>query len=164
VPGIIRWHGKVKAGTIEETPAGLVDILPTITEITGTSIPKDRTIDGTSLTPLFNNKKIARKKPLFWYYNPSRPVCVIREGDWNLIADPVIDIPKDNVFKEEWIGMIKESPLTNFRLFNLKNDISQKNDVSSQHPKLFEALKKKMIELHKEVVTEARDWRTFSWK
>jgi len=164
VPGIIRWPGKVKAGTIEETPAGLVDILPTLTEITGTLIPKDRTIDGTSLTPLFNNKKIARKKPLFWYYNPSRPVCVIREGDWNLIADPVIDVPKDNVFKEEWIGIIKESPLTNFRLFNLKNDISQKNDVSSQHPKLFEALKKKMIELHKEVVTEARDWRTFSWK
>jgi arylsulfatase A len=164
VPGIIRWPGKVKAGTIEQTPAGLVDILPTLTEITGTLIPKDRTIDGTSLTPLFNNKKIARKKPLFWYYNPSRPVCVIREGDWNLIADPVIDIPKDNVFKEEWIGMIKESALTNFRLFNLKTDISQKNDVSSQHPELFEALKKKMISLHKEVVTEARDWRTFSWK
>ena len=46
------------------------------------------TLDGTSLLPLFATGKLTRPKPLYWFYNPSRPVCVIRDGDWCLLADP----------------------------------------------------------------------------
>lgn len=134
VPGIIRWPGRVKPGSVEHTPAGLVDMLPTICEIAGTAAPQDR-----------------------------RPVSVIREGDWCLIADPELDIPTHNMFKEEWIGIIKESKLTNFRLYNLKDDIGQKNDLAAAQPKRLEAMKKKMIALHREVVTDAIDWRDFQW-
>ena len=48
-------------------------------------------IDGVSLVPLFNGNPLARSKPLYWFYNPSRPVCVIRKNSWVLIADPVLD-------------------------------------------------------------------------
>ena len=161
VPGIIRWPGHIRKETIENSPAGIVDILPTLCEITGTKLPENRKIDGVSLLPLFKRKALKRQKPLYWFYSPSRPVCVIRDGNWNLIADPEIDIPRINLFNEEWIGMIKETGLTNFRLYNLREDPLQQHDVASENPVVFEKMKGIMLELHKEVVAEAFDWRGF---
>ena len=163
VPGIMRWPKHIKAGSINKTPAGIVDILPTICDVANISGPKDRTIDGVSLVTLFNGKPLVRNKPLYWFYSPSRPVCVIRENNWSLIADPGLQIPTNNLFKEEWIGMIKKTALVNFRLYNLEKDPGQQHDVAAENIKKFEAMKKKMISLHNEVVAEAIDWRTFSW-
>ncbi len=161
VPGIISWKGKIKSGLIEATPAGVVDILPTLCELSGTRLPEDRVIDGESLVPLMTGKMIKRNKPLYWFYSPARPVCVIRDGNWCLVSDPVLDIPVINRFNEEWIGMIKETELTNFRLYNLREDIKQENDVSQQNMKILESLKRKMIDLHNEIIEEAIDWRYF---
>lgn len=163
VPGIIRWPGRIKAGSTETTPAGVVDILPTLCEVTDTRLPQNRRIDGVSLVSLFDGKRLRRKKPLYWLYSPSRPMCVIREKDWSLIADPELDIPRDNLFKEEWIGLVKQTELGNFRLFNLREDPGQHHDVAEENPRKLKAMKKKMIALHKEVVAEAIDWRDFEW-
>lgn len=163
VPGIIRWPGHIKPGSTAKTPAGIVDILPTICEATGAAAPIDRRIDGVSLLPLFAGKPLVRNKPLYWLYSPARPAIVIREEDWCLIADPELDIPKDNLFKEEWIGLVKETELGNFRLYNVRQDPGQHHDVAAKNPKRLEAMKRKMIALHKEVVAEAIDWREFRW-
>lgn len=163
VPGIAFWPGKIPAGQVENTPAGLVDVLPTLCAITGTELPSDRKLDGISLLPLFEQKPLNREQPLYWFYSPSRPIAVIRDGDWGLIADPEIDIPRDNLFDEEWIGMIKETSLENFRLYNLRNDPKQLKDLSQDHPDILESMKTEMFELHQEIVTEAMDWRYFEW-
>lgn len=163
-PAIVRWPGRVRPGTVVGTPAGLVDLLPTVCAATGVAPPKDRTLDGASLLPLFEDKAVERSKPLYWFYSPSRPVCVIREGDWCLVADPTLELPKGNFFKEEYIGMVKETGLTNFRLYDVRKDPHQDRDVADREPERLEAMKKSMVELHREVVAEAFDWRTFEWK
>lgn len=162
VPGIIKWPGKITPGSQEITPAGVFDILPTIAEITGAKLP-DKTIDGVSLVPLFNSEQLQREKPLYWFYSPSRPAVAIREGDWNMVADPEMDIPTDNMFQEEWIGMVKETDLTNFRLYNLRKDPGQQNDLTEQNQEKFHEMKEKLLKLHREVVEEAIDWRTFEF-
>jgi arylsulfatase A len=88
---------------------------------------------------------------------------VIRENNWCLVADPRSDIPTDNLFKEEWIGLIKNTELENFRLYNLNKDPGQNRNVASMYSGRFKAMKKKMIVLHHEVVAEAIDWRAFDW-
>ncbi|WP_339925604.1 sulfatase [uncultured Cyclobacterium sp.] len=163
VPGIFSWPGVIAEGTIENQPAGVVDIFPTIKEIVEGEIDKNIVIDGSSLLPVFKEGKFERKKPLYWFYPPSRPVAVIRKDSWNLIADPEIEIPRGNMFQEEYIGIIKETKLQNFRLYNLRNDPKQSKDVSSENPEVFEGMKKEMIKLHEEIVKEAIDWRDFSW-
>lgn len=163
IPSIIRWPNYIKPGTVEDTPAGVVDILPTLSEITGANLPLDRKIDGVSLSPLLNGKSISREQPLYWFYSPSRPAVVIRDGDWNLIADPELDIPTDNFFEEEWIGMVKETGLENFRLYNLKNDPGQKVDLSLDYPDKLKSMMDLMIPLHEEIVEEAIDWRHYEW-
>lgn len=163
VPGIVKWPGVIPPGIIENSPAGVVDILPTIREIAGIELPAGLKIDGMSLMPLFKREPLVREQPLYWFYPPSRPIVAIRDGDWSLVADPELDIPTGNMFKEEYIGMIKETGLKNFRLYNLRNDPKQNLDVASENPEKFEALKQKMLELHKEIVAEAIDWRSFQW-
>jgi arylsulfatase A len=164
VPGIIKYPGVIPAGIIENTPAGVVDIFPTICDIINVELPRDRTIDGESLMPLLSNQINKRTKPLYWFYSPSRPVAVIRDGDWSLIADPELDIPHVNLFNEELIGMIKGTALNNFRLFNLRSDPKQNTEnLASENPIIFESMKAKMIELHKDIVHEAVDWRKFEW-
>jgi arylsulfatase A len=158
-PGIIRWPGHITPGQVTDTPAGLVDLLPTICQATGAAIPTDRILDGVPLQPLFAGEKLKRTKPLYWFYNPSRPVCVIRDGDYCLIADPEIDLPRQNMFKEEFIGDIKKTGLLNFRLYNLRNDAGQEHDLASQQPDRLAKMKEQMLDLHREVVAEAYDWR-----
>jgi len=46
VPFIVRWPGKIKANTTSETLLSLVDVLPTILEISNSDIPSE--IDGKS--------------------------------------------------------------------------------------------------------------------
>tara|TARA_R110000868_G_scaffold1647_4_gene13290 strand:+ start:14266 stop:15672 length:1407 start_codon:yes stop_codon:yes gene_type:complete len=164
VPGIIKWTGKVRPGTIEHTPVGVVDVLPTLCDITETELPKDRIIDGVSLLPLINGDDLTRDKPLYWFYASSRPIVSIRDGDLSLVANPELDIPQDNLFNEEWIGLVKTSRLTHFRLFNLINDPGQNFELkASDYPEDFESMKMKLIQLHGEIVNEALDWRKFEW-
>lgn len=158
-PGIIRWPGHTTPGTISQEPAGIVDILPTLCEVAGISPPNDRTLDGVSLVPLFKAKELKRNHPLYWFYNPSRPVCVIREGDYCLVADPTLDLPRPNMFNEKFIGPIKETELTNFRLYNLRTDEKQEHDLSAEEPERFQLMVASMRKLHREVVSEGYDWR-----
>ena len=44
IPGMIRWPGHVRGGTISDEPVCGVDFLPTICEIVGIQPPKDRMI------------------------------------------------------------------------------------------------------------------------
>ncbi|MGY8770703.1 MAG: sulfatase-like hydrolase/transferase [Pirellulales bacterium] len=159
-PGMIRWPGKIKPGTVSDQPAGLVDILPTLCEVVGISAPQDRTLDGVSLVSHITGGKLNREKPLYWFYNPSRPVCVIRNGDWCLIADPELELSRNNMFLEEYIGPIKETKLIYLRLYNLRKDPKQETDLSKDQAEIFQKMKKQMFDLHADVMQEAFDWRT----
>jgi arylsulfatase A len=48
-------------------------------------------------------------------------------------------------------------------VFNLRRDIGQDRDVAAKHPEVFAEMKRKMTELHAEVVEEAPDWRAWKW-
>ncbi len=158
-PGIMRWPGKIEAGSVTGVPAGLVDLLPTVCDITGVRLPGDRTIDGTSLLPLFDGRKLNRTTPLYWFYSPSRPVCAIRDGDYSLIADPEIELSRDNMFLEEYIGPIKKTELVNLRLYNLREDPRQSVNLAEKQPHIFQRMKQQMLTLHADVIKEAYDWR-----
>ena len=113
-PLIIRWPGKIKAGTTIDTPVCSIDYVPTLLDATGTPSPKT---DGVSLLPLLTNTGKLTDRPLFWHYphygnQGGAPGAAIRHGDWKLI---------------EWFEGRTE-------LFNLASDVSEKNDLAAQEP------------------------------
>jgi arylsulfatase A len=160
VPGIVHYPAGIEGGRELRQPAGVVDLLPTVCELVGAPLPEGRVIDGASLLGLLKaGKDIRRDKPLYWFYSPSRPCCVIREGDWNLVADPTLDLPRANFFQEKWIGLVKDTGLTNFRLYHLRKDPDQTTDLADKEPDRLERMKKTMLALHREIAAEAHDWR-----
>ncbi len=107
-------------------------------------MPDDRTIDGTSILPLFKNKKVTRVTPLFWYFYKISPQAALREEVWIMIAKLEKEVPKsEHAFTYRHMQYLKEKPLVDFELYNIKNDIEQKNNLAKSESKRFTKMKKK---------------------
>ncbi|XP_071076483.1 arylsulfatase L-like [Desmodus rotundus] len=52
VPGIFRWPGVLPAGRVVSEPTSLMDVFPTVVQLGGGEVPRDRVIDGRDLLPL----------------------------------------------------------------------------------------------------------------
>ena len=140
VPGIIRWPGKVRAGSICGEPVNWTDILPTLCAMASVNVPGDRAIDGVSILPTFEGKKIERKVPLYWRYDKalSKPFTVaMRQGDWKILAD---------------------NQMTKFELYNLREDISEKNNLAESKSECLKAMQKILAKLHAEIDAEGPKW------
>lgn len=161
VPGIFSWPGTIERGkTITDEPAGLVDVLPTVCGLLGLKPPADRHLDGADLAPLLTGKPsgFTRHQPLFWHLQKSRPIVAIRDGRYSLVADPDYELSTSNMFREEWIAKIKAGGYTNFRLYDLKEDPAQQNDLSEQQPQRLAELKKKLLAINESVMADGYDW------
>jgi len=68
-PMVMRWPKKIKAGRVTNEIVSLMDFFPTLTNLVGGTIPKDRAIDGVDQQDLFfnNKKKSARESILFFH-------------------------------------------------------------------------------------------------
>ncbi|MBC8353163.1 MAG: sulfatase-like hydrolase/transferase [Planctomycetes bacterium] len=68
VPGIIEWPGKISTSRRSELNTVTSDMLPTICEILGVSLP-NRPLDGVSLKPLIEGTMNERPAPIcFWTF------------------------------------------------------------------------------------------------
>ena len=144
VPGIIRWPGKTKPGSVSKTPISGVDILPTFCEIAGIEPPKDRAIDGTSFLPIFAGKPLDRKTPLYWQFprSKSEVKVAMRDGDWKLLARLTgPDINRGADITEEENTAQKTAELTGFELYNLAKTVDESQDLRETQPERFAALK-----------------------
>ncbi len=140
VPGIIRWPGKAEPGAICHEPVNGTDVLPTLCDLAGGRVPRDRVIDGTSIVPILSQEKLARDKPLYWRYDRalSKPFTVaLRQGDWKILAD---------------------NAMTRFELYNLRDDVAEKQDLAGQEPQRLESMKRVLAKLHAEIDAEGPKW------
>jgi arylsulfatase A-like enzyme len=91
VPGIVSWPGNIPAGVVDHTPATALDILPTLADILNVPLPKDRIIDGRSITSLLDSDTTTvfqRDQILYWSLpTPDGMEYAVRDGDWKLILD-----------------------------------------------------------------------------
>jgi arylsulfatase A len=141
VPGIIRWPGKTRAGTVCREPVNGTDILPSLCEMAGVNVPTDRPIDGTSILPVFKGKKLKRQVPLYWRYDRalSKPFTVaMRQGDWKIVAD---------------------NEMTKFELYNICKDIAEKHNLADSQTQRLKAMKKTLARLHAEIDAEGPKWK-----
>ena len=114
VPGIFHWPGHIPESGVEERPAGLVDLLPTICGLVGIDPPAGVHLDGSDISPLLLGKaeKFKRHQPLFWLLPGSGPTIALREENYALVAFRDYEFPKDrarlNSLKSEIAALLKE--------------------------------------------------------
>ena len=128
VPLIIFWPDFINGGKVIDTPVSSIDFFPTLCSAAGIKNSTDKAVDGLNLLPLFRGENNIKRQSLFWHFPHYRgkinPYSIIRNGDWKLI---------------------KRYDGKPFELFNLKNDLSEKNDLSQDMPE-------KVKELNEEIM------------
>ena len=138
VPGVVRWPGHIKPGTVSEVPVIGTDIFATVLDITGIELPNDRTIDGVSMLPALKGNPVKRKTPLFWRTHVSPPAdrVAMRIGDWKLIGDET---------------------LTKFQLYEIQKDWKEENDLATAMPEKTEEMRKQLLKVWKGIESEGPD-------
>ncbi len=115
-PMIVRWAGKVKAGSMTHQPGHLIDFMPTFIEQAGGSYPKSFKgkeiipMEGKSLLPILNGQQREPHESLCWALYGNR---AIRQGDWKLV----------------WGASDKR-----WELYNLASDRSETVDLVGKYP------------------------------
>lgn len=68
VAGLVRWPGRLQAGSSISEPTSNMDIFPTIAKLAGGSLPNDRIIDGRDLMPLLEGKHLRSEHEFLFHY------------------------------------------------------------------------------------------------
>lgn len=84
-PCIMRWPGKIPAGTVCNKIAATLDILPTITKICGALMPVNK-IDGVDIWPLLSGEPDANPRNELVYYYDHNSLEGVRKGKWKLVV------------------------------------------------------------------------------
>jgi len=142
VPMIVRWPGVAKPGYTCTTPVHAVDFMPTFFAMAGAKLPAGYVTDGVDLTPLLNGRGRIASRALFWYmpfYDVrwlATPSAIIREGDYKLI-----DFFGDYIDEDRHA---EYQPVARLELFNLRDDIGERNNLASRMPERAAAMRKKL--------------------
>ncbi|WP_228780063.1 sulfatase [Aquiflexum lacus] len=133
VPMIISWKDHTLAGIENDTPVISIDFYPTLVELAGLkeSFIGNGEMDGVSLSPLLHNPSGSiSREALYWHYphygnQGGNPGSVIQEDGWKLIY-----------FYED----------DRIELYNLNNDLGERNDLSAKENKKSTYLKNKLMD------------------
>jgi arylsulfatase A len=136
VPSIVSLPGTLPSGVVRDQLVVGCDWFPTIAELTGTEIPEDHHLDGTSIVPVLKSKDAGSPHDNFYWQlgkNAAKAKWALREGDWKLLGNANESVTPEGV-----------TPLTadDKKLFlaNLAEDIGETTNVAADHPEIVEKL------------------------
>lgn len=117
-PLIVRWPGRVAAGSRCQTAVTSPDFYPTLLEAAGLPPIPEQHVDGVSLLPLLEGGGALEREAIFWHYphygnQGGTPGSSVRRGDWKLIE-----------FYEDGRR----------ELYNLRDDLSEDRDLAAESP------------------------------
>lgn len=84
VPLLASWPGTIKAGSVNNDLVDFTDFMPTLAELAGTTVPKDRVMDGQSFVAALRGNN---PKPRQWVYTWWSGKEWLRDKYWKLYAD-----------------------------------------------------------------------------
>ena len=124
VPFIVRWPGKVQAGSACDVPAIHVDVYPTFVALAGGAMPAGQVFDGESLVPLMRASSATLSREAIYQHFPgylgiganqwrTTPVSLVQAGDWKLM---------------EYLEDGRQE------LYNLREDIGESKNLASAMP------------------------------
>jgi len=123
VPGIISWPNKIPSGITSDYFASTLDLFPTLAAISDATVSDSLIVDGMDISEfLFSPKTEKLPERPFYFYARNGKLEAIRRGKWKLHVEKSIgwDSNKNGVFQTS--------------LYNLDNDIAEKNNLATQFP------------------------------
>jgi len=152
--GLMRWPGRIPAGTVCTEPAAMFDLLPTFARLAGAEVPSDRVIDGKDVWPLASGQPGAQSPHDAFYFYRGNQLQAVRSGNWKLHLPHdyrSLDTPgaggRPGPYVKKQIGKA---------LFDLENDIGEQRDLSLDYPEIVQRLEAMARQFDKDLKATAR--------
>ena len=131
---IVRAPGVTKPGSESDTPVISTDYYPTMLELAGLPAMPEQHRDGVSLASVLRGGSLEREA-IYWHYphyhgSSWKPGAAVRAGAWKLIAFYHYD---------------------KVELYNLKDDLSERNDLAKSMPEKRQEMETLLSSWQKEI-------------
>jgi arylsulfatase len=140
-PFLIRWPGKIKAGSVSNEIIHVVDLLPTLGRIAGYEVPTDRIVDGVDQLDFFLGKQEKSNREGFIVYN-NDDIYGYKWRNWKM---HLIELENMNS---------KPTTLNVPRVYNLITDPKEEYNMSAEVTWVLPVIFKKIVEFQKTLVAE----------
>lgn len=122
VPCLMRWPARLPRGAVITQPAITMDLTATFAAVVGAEAPEDASFDGIDLLPILTGQAPSRERTFYWRIDrPGRRQKAVRHGDWKYLQDGNVEM-----------------------LFNLRDDIGERNDLYRERPDVMADLKQRL--------------------
>jgi arylsulfatase A len=118
VPLIARWTGTIPAGRVSDQVWAHWDMLPTLADLAGASVPSG--LDGVSMSRALRGEAKPAQRLLYWEFAGHGFQQAVRTGDWKAV---------------------RQNPYAHLELYHLRTDPAERHDVADSHPEIVSRLK-----------------------
>ena len=135
VPFIARWPGNIPAGLVTDKPAMTIDILPTIAQLTGATLPENK-IDGADMWPLLAGDTASEPhhEAYYMYYKQNELHGILSgDGRWKLYLPHQYRSLNGRVGTDDGLPIEYNQNKMALELYDLSNDISETSNVAAEH-------------------------------
>jgi len=140
VPCVMRWPGKIPAGTTCQEPVMTIDLLPTVARLIGAALPA-HAIDGLDVWPLISGQPGAKSPHEALYFYWGKELQAVRSGDWKLhfshkyqsLTEPAGNEGRPNGYRQK---------STELALYNLRSDVGESRNVVDAHPEVVSRIRR----------------------
>ncbi len=134
VPTIMRWPGRIPAGTVTGQVGITMDLSATILAAAGVPVPAEARLEGIDLLPIVTRAAPPVDRTLFWRtaaggWNQR----AVRSGDWKLLIDGVATF-----------------------VYNVRDDAAERHDLSQTRPDVANRLRPLLAAWEADVSAEAK--------
>ena len=131
IPFIIKWPGQIKSGSVSDELISQIDIMATLTSITGIELPEGAAPDSYSFLPIIKGESNGPIRTEL-IHNTYETKWGIRNGNWVYINDKSGEHSKMPESFKKLRGY--EDFETKGLLFNINKDPEQVNNLYEQYP------------------------------
>lgn len=129
VPCIVRWPGKIPAGTTSDAFLTSLEVVPTLCAATGAAPPKGVVLDGFDMLPVLQGKKRLLRSEMFWQRKLDKGA---RVDHW------------------KWVESSRGSGL-----FDLRHDLGERRDLSKEKPEVLKNVQARFTNWKKQMQAAA---------
>jgi arylsulfatase A-like enzyme len=140
IPFLVRWPGKIRAGSTSDELGCLVDLMATCAGIAGVPLPENASEDSFDLRPALLEQHHTPIRDALVHQSGSG-IFAIRSGQWKLVEG----LGSGGFTSPAHIQPRHGQP--DVQLYNLQTDREEQTNAAATHPEIVRALRAKLQQL-----------------
>lgn len=151
-PFIVRWPGKIEAGSVTDEIVSLTDVFATCASLVGAGIPNEAAEDSFDFLSVLKGEKLEKPVRPYLLQQTIKLDLSIREGKWKYLDH--LGSGGNNYTREgEWgmkqYALPEKDPEAAGQLYDLEKDPGETTNLYSKHPEIVKRLKEMLEESKK---------------